>query len=135
MDSKLECDVVLLGWTSPGGELIGRDVWDRSAQVSDAWQKYPDLQSFAGMEDVSTFSLSAIFDVQTTDDPGATASGAPVLITAVRKEAPSIKAQESMAMSRRAPVVSIRGQDAVEICAKTVAWYSEYVAALFGNFD
>lgn len=134
-DSKLACDVILLGWTSPAGELVGRDVWDGSLLVSEAWEKYPDLKSFAGEEDVTIFALSAIFDVQQTEDSGATASGSPVLITAVQKEAPMVKVKDSTIMSKRAPVVSIRGRDAVEVCAKTVAWYSEYVAALFGNFD
>lgn len=134
-DSKLECDVILLGWTSPGGELVGRDVWDGSLQASEAWEKYPDLQAFAGEEDVSTFALSAIFDVQQTEDAGATASGSPVLITALQKEVPTVKVKDSSLTSKRAPVISIRGRDAVQVCTKTVTWYSEYVAALFGNFD
>jgi hypothetical protein len=134
-DSQLECDVILLGWTSPGGELVGRDVWDGSLQASEAWEKYPDLKAFAGEEDVSTFALSAIFDVHQTEDVGATASGSPVLITALQKEAPTVKVKDSSLMSKRAPVISIRGRDAVQVGTKTVTWYSEYVAALFGNFD
>jgi septum formation inhibitor MinC len=131
--TKPDCDIVLLGWTSPGGDLVGRDVWNGSVPLSAARKKYSDLEAFAELEDVTNVSLSAIFDTQVNDEE-TSALGAPVLITAVRKEAPSVKTQESVETSRRAPVVALRGREAVEVCTRTIIWYSEYVSPLSFSF-
>ncbi|KAF2110190.1 hypothetical protein BDV96DRAFT_584529 [Lophiotrema nucula] len=133
---SLVCDVTLLGWTSPGGELIGQRVWEGSMSRDEAQMLVPDIQQFSGMDSTTAFALSAAFEVLATGSDRLTVKGSPVLVTKVCQEAENeVDVERATGTALRAPVVSLQGVKAVSVAQKVVVLYSEYVAALFDNFD
>ena len=129
------CDIILLGWSSPQGRSIGQDVWEGTIPREAGYEEAPELKQFSALEDVRTFSLSAIFQVRETEK-ALVATGSPILMEKVRKAAvENVKVELPKFVSRRAPVAIIQGKGAVSVGMLSVQYYSRYVAGLFENFD
>lgn len=106
--SKTSCDVTLLGWSSPDGRTIGHDVWEGTCAATAGYELAPELREFSGLEDVSSFSLSAIIEVIDTSSDSLVVRGGPVLTEATRRVAhKSVKVETGGPPWRRIPVLSI----------------------------
>ena len=135
-ESSHSCDISLLGWSSPGGSDIGRDVWEGLCSRSAGYEQAPELKEFSGMEDVSIFPQAAIFDIIETESDPLVLQGSPVLTEAAKRAANKpVTVNAERWSSLRAPVLNIQGQEAVSMAKLAVEEYSRYVAALFENFN
>jgi hypothetical protein len=102
----------------------------------EAQELVPDIQQFSSMEATTAFGLSAAFEVLVTEGDGLIVRGSPVLVTKVCQEAENdVDVEKATGTALRAPMVSVQGAKAVSTAQKAVVRYSEYVAALFDNFD
>ena len=116
--------------------LAGRDVWDGCVMLNAAYDQFPDLRVFSNVTAAVDVSLSAIFNVTKTNGRDVVISRALVLSDAVQKAAiGKVVAEEGGPMLKRAPVAIIQGQSAEEVGSAALVFYSNYVAALFENFD
>ena len=126
------------GWTSIGGRLVGRDMWERSGSLfakPTTAPKIPQLEQFSDLPEGFTFPLSAVFEVVYVQAAKLRICGSPVLVPKVQKNALGSEAAVSTRKGLRAPEVRIEGVSAVDVAVVTVREYSAYVAALFENFD
>ncbi|KAI2634813.1 hypothetical protein GGS26DRAFT_589730 [Hypomontagnella submonticulosa] len=131
----LPCDLVLVGWTSMGSRLIGREIWEASATASGLGDTPPGLERFKGMENPQSASVSAIFEIR--EQIGTLRiDGSPVLIDQLRKLV-TVQADfhQSLEMGSRAPWISIAGSGAESVACSAIKDYSAYIVALFDNFD
>ncbi|KAI9818744.1 MAG: hypothetical protein M1827_007564 [Pycnora praestabilis] len=145
LDTK--CAITLLGWSSPGGSTIGQEVWEGDRTATEGYERFPELEQFKGGEEARGFSLSAIFEVLESaagSDAPLTVRGSAVLTEATRRAATAhassagnkaVTVESGGYVSKRVPFVTIQGTDAGTLARVTIERYSEYVAALFENFD
>ncbi|EXJ83054.1 hypothetical protein A1O1_06672 [Capronia coronata CBS 617.96] len=133
----LKTDLTLLGWTSTDGKLGGRDFWDTFVfKKEPVGQQVAHLQQFEGLPDPSNFSSSAMIEIQEYTGRDLTVSGSPVLVTRVKKLAPDhCKIGSSSRKASRAPEILIQGEGAEDLAQRLIRDYSDYIAALFENFD
>lgn len=147
-NAKTACDIVLVGWSSPGGRGIGKAVWEGETTLEGAYSSLPELKQF-GNDGSEAFPnpeevyLSAIIEV--LEDGKVEGSGilevegSFVLVDKAKKisggEAKEKKQHGESPTSNKAPIVRIEGKGAEEIARKLVVDYSRYVAGLFENFD
>lgn len=124
-------------WSSPGGRPVGHEVWDGTLSASAAYEQIPELRAFAALEDVKSFSLSAIFQIVEDEGSPLVARGSPVLTEKVQRAADDegVKVEIGGPTSKRVPVVSVQGRDAVAVGKVAVEQYSRYIVGLFANFD
>lgn len=144
-NDDLVCPVTLVGWTSIGKDVVGRRAWHSSAAqlpwIKDAathdGPKAVDgrLDQFSGLPGATEFPLSAIFEIATTKSEKTQLSGAPVLVDKARKHAEGEIEACVQPKASRAPELRIEGADAEAVARATICDYSNYVAALFDNFD
>ncbi|KAI0007416.1 hypothetical protein F4779DRAFT_514900 [Xylariaceae sp. FL0662B] len=131
----LSCGLILLGWTSLGSRIIGREIWEASASKS-PYDMPPELGTFVEMDDPKNVSLSAIVEVSEQREGVLRAKGSPILIEKARK---FTKGEENISEPEvkltRAPFVSIIGPAAESIACSLIREYSGYITALFDNFD
>ncbi|KIW98940.1 uncharacterized protein Z519_00603 [Cladophialophora bantiana CBS 173.52] len=133
---NLLCGLTLLGWTSAGGDYLGRDPWETGGSTPSKWPSKLELEQFSMFADVSKFQLSAIFEVAETHGLPLEAEGAPILLEHVNKVATSaISSRPAVRNQTRAPEVRIKGQSAETIGFEAIKTHSAYVGALFDNFD
>jgi hypothetical protein len=137
---KTKSDITLLGWSSPGGIAIGRDVWEGLYPASAGYDQAPELKAFASMSDAADFAFSAIFEIMDDGSDELAVRGTPVLTTQCLVACTNaglrvVVAGGSPTTSKRVPVASIWGKGAAAAGTVAVEHYSEYVAALFENFD
>jgi len=149
------CDIVLLGWTSPGSstsspaQAIGKQVWEGEMTREDAYAAFDELRQFDNqklpkLEPEEEVSLSALVEVSENEDresQGLEVEGSFVLVEkavrisdGVAREKKSHGGGGSLT-SNKAPVVRIVGKGAEEVARRLVEEYSRYVVGLFENFD
>lgn len=134
--SETACDVTLLGWSSPRGHPIGRNVWESSLSTSAAYDRAPELKAFMGLPDVGTFDLAAVLRTVEDESEKLVVDGSPVLTEKVRKVVHGrVKMQVCREGVVNVPNVSLWGKNAVAVSKEVVDLYSRYVAGLFENFD
>ncbi|KAI0897250.1 hypothetical protein F4806DRAFT_461442 [Annulohypoxylon nitens] len=135
--SKLElpCDAMLVGWTSLGEGMIGRDIWF-SIDTPSNHGIPPELVSFKQRDSPKDVSVSAVFEVSEQEGVPLKIEGSPVLLEKARN---LTKAQTNLRELRsefaRAPYISIVGTEAESIACSIIREYGAYVVALFDNFD
>ncbi|OCT54329.1 hypothetical protein CLCR_00939 [Cladophialophora carrionii] len=133
---NLLCGVTLLGWSSVGGEYVGRHLWESAGLKTQSRPSNPEVQQFSNFADVSTFQLSAIFEVVEEQQEQLHVEGATVLVEQIQKLADSpISARLSPRKQLRAPGVCLRGPGAERVACGAIKAYSSYIGALFDNFD
>ncbi|KAL1966257.1 hypothetical protein VTN77DRAFT_4610 [Rasamsonia byssochlamydoides] len=135
-NSSFSCDISLIGWSSPAGKPLGHDVWEGEISLEEGTSQAPDLKQFSSMESLSTFGMSALFEIVVAEEPAISIQGSPVLVqkAASAAEGP-VKTQSEGRTLLRAPEVRIEGRDAVSVGRTTVELYGKYIAAIFDNFD
>jgi hypothetical protein len=130
------CDITLLGWSSPRGHPIGRDVWESTLSTSAAYDRAPELKAFMGLPDVGTFDLAAVLRTIEDENEKLVVDGSPVLTEKVQKVVHGgMKMQDCRDGMVNVPNVSLLGKNAVAVSKEVVGLYSRYVAGLFENFD
>lgn len=127
----MSCGLVLLGWTSLGSELVGREIWEGPVSKS-----LPELDQFRTMRNPQDASVSAIFDVS-EEEAGTKlrVEGSPVLVDKACIIPSAASADIRQSKPARAPMVSIKGPQANSAACNMIRSYSTYVVALFDNFD
>ncbi|ETI29154.1 hypothetical protein G647_01607 [Cladophialophora carrionii CBS 160.54] len=133
---NLLCGVTLLGWSSVGDEYVGRHLWESAGLKTQNRPSYPEVQQFSNFADVSTFQLSAVFEVVEEQQEQLQVEGATVLVEQIQELADSpISARLSPRKQSRAPGVCLRGPGAERVACGAIKAYSSYIGALFDNFD
>ena len=130
------CGITFVGWSSPGGSIVGEQVWDGQLSTSAAYEKCPELKEFSNLDGVSHFSFSALFEIIEQDQDSLLAHGSPVMTQRLHFATglPWEKGTQGSPL-RRVPTVVLEGNKAVSAGLLAVKDYSNYVAALFENFD
>ncbi|KAI1212605.1 uncharacterized protein F4807DRAFT_342599 [Annulohypoxylon truncatum] len=132
---ELSCDLMLVGWTSLDGRVVGRDIWDSSATASPPVVP-PELEIFQQKDDPKDMSVSAVFEVSEKKGAALEIDGSPVLVEKARKLATTqANVHEFGKGLIRAPSISIIGPEAESISCSAIREYSAYIVALFDNFD
>lgn len=131
----LLCDLILLGWTATRDRIIGYEKWVSMGSTALAASEIQ-LQQFSELVDVSACSVSAIFEICESADSHLNIRGSPILVEKVKTQAhPDSQAEFHMKQPLRAPEVSIKGLNAEKVARASIKAYSEYISALFDNFD
>lgn len=129
----------LMGFTSIKEGVSGRDLWKTASSASPPSASSPHdtaLGQFSGFTSPSEISFSALIEVSETEDDPLRICGSPVLVQKAQaqiEDAGSV--QVAYQNSLRAPHLRITGSLAERVAKATVGGYSEYIAALFDNFD
>ncbi|KAI1362831.1 hypothetical protein F5Y08DRAFT_259387 [Xylaria arbuscula] len=132
------CGVTLMGFTSVRGEGVGLETWDNAIDIPGkpvALSGLPLLAQFTKSPSPTTFPLSAIFQISESA-ASLSLAGSSLLTAKAQKilgdqEGRRVCTQEF----RRAPRLRVEGLEAVEVSRRIICAYSEYVVALFDNFD
>ena len=142
----LLCDVILLGWTTLQGKVLGQDIWRSSVSLNE-WQSavgqvatpaatISGMDQFQALPSPSQFPVSAVFEIAKNGDEAVMASGSPVLVEKARKHSgEDLIVGPSKEKFLRAPELRIEGVRAEEVAHATISDYMHYIAALFDNFD
>ena len=131
-----KCEVSLLGWSSPGQSRVGQDVWEEEMSIDAAYEEFPALRTFNGLDDVSVFGYSALLEITEMEGAALEVRGSPLLGEKARSYVPANGTVGGGGpTSSRCPVLSICGEGAAEVGERVAMEYSEYVAKLFENFD
>ncbi|GAW17789.1 hypothetical protein ANO14919_072560 [Xylariales sp. No.14919] len=133
------CGVTLMGFTSLRGEGVGLETWENAIDIPGkpaAFSKLPLLAPFTKSPSPTTFPLSAIFQISESAEAPLSLVGSSLLITKAQKllgdqEGRRVCTQEF----RRAPRLRVEGPGVAEMSRRIICAYSEYVVALFDNFD
>ena len=105
-------------------------------EASEAYAKYSELGIFGSNEDTEHFPLSAMLEVEITDEKTTTVRGSSLLADQARATITvDVEVAGGGPQSSRCPVVSIKGKEAATVAAATAQSYSAYVVKLFDNFD
>jgi len=145
---KSACDVVLIGWSSPGGREIGKAVWEGEMALEDAYSSFAELkqcgdngsQALPNPEEVYLSAIiEVLYDGRGEDGGNLEVEGSFVLVDKAKKisggEAKERKSHHESPTSNKAPILRIEGNGSEEVARKLVVDYSHYVAGLFENFD
>jgi hypothetical protein len=133
---SLTCGVTLIGWSSPEGKILGRDAWQGVLSTDAVYSQYPDIKQFSTMAGVDKFTVSALFDIASSQSDSLSVQGSPVLVQKATEATPGAVMSKSYVQAPgRAPEVKIEGKAAVSLGITTVDVYNRYVAALFENFE
>ncbi|KAI0883744.1 uncharacterized protein GGS22DRAFT_189711 [Annulohypoxylon maeteangense] len=132
---ELPCDLLLVGWTSLGERIVGRDIWDSSVTASS--QVIPsELASFQQGDDPKDVSVSAVVEVSEQMGAPLRIEGSPVLVKKARRLMTALADVRELGKGlARAPCISITGPEAESIACSIIREYSAYIVALFDNFD
>ncbi|KAI1314136.1 hypothetical protein F5Y03DRAFT_336230 [Xylaria venustula] len=133
------CGVTLMGFTSLRGEDLGLETWENAIAIPgkpEALSRLPLLDQFAEYPSPTTFPFSAIFQVSESAEARLSLVGSSLLIAKAQKmlgdrESRRVRTQEF----RRAPRLRVEGPGAAEVSRRMICAYSDYVVALFDNFD
>lgn len=136
----LLCGLTLMGCTSSKEGPIGLDMWEASTGTS-AKSASPSLQldlleQFSSLPNPSDFIFSAVFQVCDIASESSKLDGSFILMAQAQKSVQDLG--DVMTHVRdfpRAPRLLIEGCNAEKIAAESIRRYSEYIAALFDNFD
>ncbi|TRX93706.1 hypothetical protein FHL15_005382 [Xylaria flabelliformis] len=135
----LQCDVTLLGWSSMGERLIGRDIWIASdAKKGSALPILSQLERFSDLAHPSTITFSAIIEVREDAAVVTEVAGTPILVDTAKEHIGARGQLKATVLERRAiraPELRVVGMEADVVTRELVKHYSEYLAALFENFD
>ncbi|KAI1460017.1 hypothetical protein F4805DRAFT_454957 [Annulohypoxylon moriforme] len=132
---ELPCDLMLVGWTSSDGRIVGRDLWDFSAS-SLSHIISPVLEPFKHRDSPKNLSVSAVFEVSEQVGAPLKIEGSLVLIEKARKlTTTQAEFREPRKELARAPSISITGPEAESFACSVIREYSAYIVALFDNFD
>ena len=132
---ELPCGLALVGWTSLGERIVGRDIWDYSA-VAPSQAIPPELELFQQKDNPQDASVSAVFQVSEEIGAPLKIEGSPVLVEKARKlTTAQTNFHEPGKGLTRAPFITIAGPEAESIACSLIKEYSAYVVALFDNFD
>ncbi|RWA08077.1 hypothetical protein EKO27_g7032 [Xylaria grammica] len=134
------CGVTLMGFTSLRGEGVGLETWENAIGIIPgkpaAFSRLPLLAQFTKSPSPTTFPLSAIFQISESAEAPSSLVGSSLLIAKAQKmlgdqEGVRVCTQEF----RRAPRLRVEGPGVAEVSRRIICAYSEYVVALFDNFD
>ncbi|KAK6952394.1 hypothetical protein Daesc_006930 [Daldinia eschscholtzii] len=132
---SLPCNLVLVGWTSLGSQLIGRDFWELSG-TAPSYDVPSQLLEFQEKASPKNVPFSAIFEVSGENGTPLRIGGSPVLVEKTRKlTTAQVDVRQSQAKAIRAPWISITGSGAEDLAIEAIKEYSAYIVALFDNFD
>ncbi|KAI1475209.1 hypothetical protein F4774DRAFT_421740 [Daldinia eschscholtzii] len=135
---SLPCNLVLVGWTSLGSQLIGRDFWELSGTTPsyDTPSQLLEFQEFQEKASPKDVPFSAIFEVSGENGTPLRVEGSPVLVEKTRKlTTVQADVRQSHGKAIRAPWISITGSGAEDLAIEAIKEYSAYIVALFDNFD
>ncbi|KAI0544556.1 hypothetical protein F4679DRAFT_34969 [Xylaria curta] len=136
---NLQCGVTLLGWSSVGERLIGREIWMvAGAKKGSIPPILSQLERFSDLADPSTVTFSAIVEVWGDAAVVTEVVGSPILVETAKKHMGARGQLKATILERgavRAPELRIMGMEAETVARGLVKDYSEYVTALFENFD
>lgn len=138
----LLCGLTLMGCTSSKEGSIGLEMWAASTGAS-AKSASPSpspqlglLKQFSNLPNPSDFIFSAVFQVFDTISEALKLDGSFILITQAQKASPDLSDVTTHVRDfPRAPRLLIDGCNAEKIATESIRGYSEYIAALFDNFD
>ncbi|OTB17018.1 hypothetical protein K445DRAFT_10561 [Daldinia sp. EC12] len=134
-DVSLPCNLVLVGWTSLGSQLIGRDFWELSG-TTPSYDVPSHLLEFHEKDSPKDVPFSAIFEVSGENGTPLKIEGSPVLVEKTRKlTTVQANVRQSHEKAIRAPWISITGSGAEDLAIEAIKEYSTYIVALFDNFD
>ncbi|KAK5637373.1 hypothetical protein RRF57_013085 [Xylaria bambusicola] len=135
----VHCGVTLMGFTSLRGENVGLQAWENAVAIPGkpaAPSTVPLLDQFSNSPSPTTFPFSAIFQPSESTDVYLSLTGNSILIAKAEK---ALGDQEGLRVCtqefRRAPRLQVEGLGAAEVTRKLICAYSEYVVALFDNFE
>ncbi|KAI0186901.1 hypothetical protein EV127DRAFT_410852 [Xylaria flabelliformis] len=117
----LQCDVTLLG-----------------AKKRSAPPMLSQLERFSNLADPSTITFSAIVEVWEDAAVVTEVTGTPILVVTAKEHMGARGQLKTTVLERRAiraPELRVVGMEAEVVTRELVKHYSEYVAALFENFD
>ncbi|KAI8946311.1 hypothetical protein F4801DRAFT_583547 [Xylaria longipes] len=133
------CGVTLMGFTSLPGEDVGLEVWENVITIPGrpaTLSEISPFDQFSKCPSPTTFAFSAIFQISESAEAPLSLFGSSIL-TAKAQE--FVEDQEGVRVGtqefRRAPRLKVEGPDAEKMTRKIICAYSEYVVALFDNFD
>ncbi|KAI0860543.1 hypothetical protein F4860DRAFT_514714 [Xylaria cubensis] len=138
-NDDLQCDVTLLGWSSADERLIGRDIWMAAgAKKGPTPPILSQMERLSNLADPSTITFSAIVEVREDAAVVNEVTGTPILVEIAKEHMGARGQLKTTVLERRAiraPELRVVGMEAEVITRELVKHYSEYVAALFENFD
>ncbi|KAI0975090.1 hypothetical protein F4678DRAFT_419277 [Xylaria arbuscula] len=133
------CGVTLMGFTSLRGEGLGLESWENAIAIpgkSAALSRLPLLDQFAEFPSPRIFPFSAIFQISESADAPLSLVGSSLLIAKTQKMLGDREGGRVYTLEfRRAPRLQVEGPGAAEVSRRMICMYSEYIAALFDNFD
>ncbi|KAI0110761.1 hypothetical protein GGR51DRAFT_75763 [Nemania sp. FL0031] len=132
------CGVTLMGFTSLQGEAVGLEAWDNSIAIpkESTSSRTTILSQFSHLPSPVTFAFSAIFQPSERVDTPLSLSGSLILTLKAQNLIDNAKAWRVRTQEfRRAPRLQVDGSGAEDLTRNVIYAYSEYIAALFDNFD
>ncbi|KAI0466922.1 hypothetical protein F4859DRAFT_518543 [Xylaria cf. heliscus] len=139
IQEEIPCGVTLMGFTSLHGKDIGLEVWEKTITMPgkpSAPIGIPSFDQFSKYPSPATFTFSAIFQISEATGMPLSLFGSSILVAKVQR---FLQGQEGVRVTtqefHRAPRLKIEGPGAEDVTRKIICAYSEYVVALFNNFD
>jgi hypothetical protein len=124
-----------MGYTSSGNsdDHTGLRYWESPPSAAiDA----PQLQQFSKLPSPGSFPFSALFQVLEVGQDVLSLHGSPVLINHAQEHTDDESNVKTFVRAcLRAPQLVVRGQSAEKVTKSSICGYSDYVAALFDNFE
>lgn len=77
---SLSCAISFIGWSSLGDNLLGKKVWEGLVSSEEGYSQSPGLKQFASMPSISTFAMSALFEIKATINVPLVIEGSPLLV-------------------------------------------------------
>lgn len=136
----LLCGLTLMGCTSWKEGLVGLEMWaastDDSVKSASPSPQSGMLKQFSSLPSPSEFVFSAIIQVSDNNSQALKLDGSFILMARAQESVQDLGAVTTHVRDfPRAPRLLIDGCNAEKIATKSIRGYSEYIAALFDNFD
>jgi hypothetical protein len=136
----LLCGLTLMGYTSSKKGSVGLEMWAASTAASlKSVSPSPQLgclNQFSNLPNPPDFIFSAVFQVSDTTSDTLKLDGSFVLMAQAQKSVLDVGDVTTHVRDfPRAPRLLIEGCNAEKIAMESIRRYSEYIAALFDNFD
>ena len=135
--TKTTTDIILLGLTSPNDSRIGYDIWEGSESASELCDKYPELKGFANNLKPEECAISALIEIEETEQSPVVVTGSPLLADQARATI-NVKVEVQAGgepHSSRCASAKLQGKGAVSVGVAVAVAYGDYVKKLFDNFD
>lgn len=136
----LLCGLTLMGCTSSKEGPIGLEMWaastGASVKSSPPSPQLGLLKQFSSLPSPLEFVFSAVFQVYDTTSEALKLDGSFILMVQAQKCALDLGGVTTHVRDfPRAPRLLIEGRNAETIATESIRGYSQYIAALFDNFD